>query len=124
MSEHLRPAVCPRPLSVTRCPFCHDEVRGRGIRCGGCGARQHTDCVDEWPSCAACGYDLKDELPRALLRDAAERDPWWARWTPSLRWQQEWARWRRFVIPPLVLLGVAAGIGLTLALHALLQRLF
>jgi hypothetical protein len=40
-------------------------------------------CVDESHACSSCGYDLGDQIPRVLLREAEARDQWWRRFVPE-----------------------------------------
>lgn len=47
-----RPRFHMRP---SRCPYCHDPVRGRAVTCSGCTAPHHADCWTLHGGCSACG---------------------------------------------------------------------
>ena len=122
--ERDRPAICERPKAHSRCPYCHDEVFSGGVRCGCCGAKHHSMCVDEYAACATCGYDLQDEVHRVLLSESEAHDS--AVWRavqaviPDERsWHVTWESWGRSLTHPLFVGAALAAGGLTLLVYVI-----
>ncbi len=124
--ERQRPLILARPAAHTRCPYCHDEVFRGGVRCGCCGAKHHSMCVDEHATCATCGYDLQDEVHRVLLAESEACDSKVMRAIDGViptrkRWHDFWQTWRKGLTHPLYVSAIAIAGGLVI-LGFILER--